>query len=230
MRKAIFGLAFVQLSLSCQHSEGLLGSDCKEPKFEMMYVFSSVMPTYMALDIDFTRADGDLVLKLGTEKQPSMYEITATQVEGKGIYASISNKLDPKIDKVSGLLIKRDGLNDPFLLIVEADMISGKRYLKLTVAETSYEKNMGVLSDAEVVAPFDKETVIDQMMVSAHHQERDVSNYEDEQIGVEKLFLVRKNNKKIDRILDFNDFQNLAEQYLDCTRRTDQQQIDEMPN
>lgn len=220
--KVILSLTLMQSSVSCQHLAGVSSSKCKEPKFEMMYVFSSVMPSYMALDVDFSRADGDLVIKLGTEKKPSMYEITAKQVESRGIYATIRNKLNRNVVDVSGLLIKRDGINDPFLLIVETDMISGRRYLKLTVAETSYEKNMGVLSDAEVVAGFDKEVVIDQMLVSAHHQERDVSNYEDEQIGVEKLFLVRKKNGRIDKVLDFNDFQNLAEQYLDCTRQTKQ--------
>ena len=226
MRVRLNILVFVvatQLSLSCQHSAGN-GAVCKEPKFEMMYVFSSVMPSYMALDVDFTRAEGDLVIKLGTEKQPSAFEITAHQVEDKGIYVSVGNAMSAA--KVTGMLVKRDGIDDPFLLIVETDMINGKRYLRLTVAETSYEKNMGILSAAEVVAPFDKDAVVDQMLVSAHHQERDVSSYEDDQVGVEKLFLVRKkNSKKIDRVLDFNDFQSLAEQYLDCTSKSTQAEV-----
>ena len=214
--KPILQLMLLQLSMSCQHLAS--SAECQEPRFEMMYVFSSVMPSYMALDVDLQSADGELIIKLGTEKQPSIYEITTEQVEGRGIYVSVSNKIKPNVPKVNGLLIKKEGLGDPFLLIVETDMINGKRYLKLTAAETPHKKNIGVSNDAEVVAAFDKEIVVDQMLVSAHHQERDVASYEDEQIGVEKLFLVKKKNK-IDKILDFNDFQNLAEQYLDCSRK-----------
>ena len=224
----------IAITIACQHqrvengSEALkVGKDvtCEEPQFEMKYKLSEVMPTYIDLGVDMTRAEGAFSARLGDGELEDT-EIRL-EIRPEGLLATIA-VLQPSglLEKqAEGFLVDRYGKDDPFMLVIENGGEDGDP-LQITVKarEMSERRNRGIIKDNAVSALM-PDVNPKYLQVSSHHRGLIVT----EGSKVKELFFM-KNGSQRGRTISLRQFQDIAEDYLLCLGKNqkskgEQQQI-----